>query len=506
MGYAENAGGYWRGRYKTSAGRIETVRDRVTGKPFHFDTKREAKRAADRAEAESVLQDAQSRPTTNYRMTFGEYVRSWYNRQDLAASTMQNYRRHIENHLLPTFEEAILREITHESVDLWEKAARKAGYAESSIKTWRGTLHLILSDAQAEGLILANPATKRRGRGKRAGKLRVRGPEKVITNTLSLILIAERASLLSGRDDEFVGIVTKGTTGVRFGELVGLETDYVRPGTVRIEWQLYELDTGEFVRCPPKDDSYRTIDTPDFLTCLLREHVERTNPKPCRCHGRTYVFSGHRPANKAARTPGAKLVDVARLAGVSAGTVSNVLNRPETVTEGTREKVTAAVAQLGYVRGVPPPGDLAPHWRRTGFATWLFQPAVSGWYPRVSPRPPRPVPILGEPWPGVTVRGRGATGRADACWLPIAQGLVPHGLRHSHKTEMEEMGIPQRLQDDRMGHADGSVQARYSHITSAMRRALLDGLTERWTAALLARKALAPGSPVAVLDRLLRAL
>jgi hypothetical protein len=71
---------------------------------------------------------------------------------------------------------------------------------------------------------------------------------------------------------------------------------------------------------------------------------------------------------------------------------------------------------------------------------------------------------------------------------------------------MEEMGIPQRLQDDRMGHADGSVQARYSHITSAMRRALLDGLTERWTAALLARKALAPGSPVAVLDRLLRAL
>jgi site-specific recombinase XerC len=148
---------------------------------------------------------------------------------------MQNYRRHIENHLLPTFEEVILREITHESVDLWEKAARKTGYAESSIKTWRGTLHLILSDAQAEGLIPANPAAKRRGRGKRAGKARVRGPEKVIASTLSQILIAERASLLSGRDDEFIGIVTKGTTGVRFGELVGLETDYVRPGTVRIE-------------------------------------------------------------------------------------------------------------------------------------------------------------------------------------------------------------------------------------------------------------------------------
>lgn len=30
-----------------------------------------------------------------------------------------------------------------------------------------------------------------------------------------------------------------------------------------------------------------------------------------------------------------------------------------------------------------------------------------------------------------------ASGRADACWLPIAKGLTPHGLRHTHKTVME---------------------------------------------------------------------
>lgn len=506
MAYTENAGSYWRGRYKSSTGKSETVRDPVTGKPVHFETKREAKRAADRAEADDAARAPHVRPAANRRATFGEYVISWYNRLDLAASTMQNYRRHIENHLLPTFEGSNVSGITHEDVDLWEKAARKAGYAESSIKTWRGTLHLILDDAQVEGLISANPATKRRGRGKRAGKRRSRGPEKVIIDTLSLILIAERAALLSGRDDEFVGIVTKGMTGMRWGELVGLEVEYVRPGTIRIEWQLYELDTGEFVRCPPKDDSYRTIDTPQFLTKLVREHLDRTKPTPCSCHGRTYAFSGHRPANKAARTAGAKLVDVARLAGVSTGTVSTVLNRPETAPMSTREKVVAAVAELGYVRGGLPQREFAPHWRRTGFATWLFQPAATGWYPRVSPRPPRPVPIIGEPWPGIPARGRGAANRADACWLPIAKGLVPHGLRHSHKTEMEEMGIPKRLQDDRMGHADGSVQARYSHITPAMREALYDGLTERWDAALRARKTLAPGSPVAVLDRLLRAV
>jgi LacI family transcriptional regulator len=42
--------------------------------------------------------------------------------------------------------------------------------------------------------------------------------------------------------------------------------------------------------------------------------------------------------------------DVAGRAGVSVGTVSNVLNRPETVSEGTRERVLDAIAALGFVR------------------------------------------------------------------------------------------------------------------------------------------------------------
>ena len=40
--------------------------------------------------------------------------------------------------------------------------------------------------------------------------------------------------------------------------------------------------------------------------------------------------------------------DVARAAGVSRQTVSNVINSPEIVREVTRERVHAAIAQLGY--------------------------------------------------------------------------------------------------------------------------------------------------------------
>jgi LacI family transcriptional regulator len=48
------------------------------------------------------------------------------------------------------------------------------------------------------------------------------------------------------------------------------------------------------------------------------------------------------------RTPSVK--DVAAAAGVSLGTVSNVMNRPEMVAAGTKERVERAMTELGFVR------------------------------------------------------------------------------------------------------------------------------------------------------------
>lgn len=48
--------------------------------------------------------------------------------------------------------------------------------------------------------------------------------------------------------------------------------------------------------------------------------------------------------------PRAGVKDVARHAGVSVGTVSNVLNRPDAVAASTRERVEAAMVELGFVR------------------------------------------------------------------------------------------------------------------------------------------------------------
>jgi LacI family transcriptional regulator, galactose operon repressor len=47
---------------------------------------------------------------------------------------------------------------------------------------------------------------------------------------------------------------------------------------------------------------------------------------------------------------GASIKEVARQAGVSIGTVSNVLNRPDTVAPATRQRVLDAISALGYIR------------------------------------------------------------------------------------------------------------------------------------------------------------
>src|ERR1700754_4638142 len=70
------------------------------------------------------------------------------------------------------------------------------------------------------------------------------------------------------------------------------------------------------------------------------------------CHvstkGGVAVEDSNEVAAPAPRAAGIK--DVAAAAGVSLGTVSNVLNRPERVSPKTRMKVETAMAALGFVR------------------------------------------------------------------------------------------------------------------------------------------------------------
>lgn len=77
------------------------------------------------------------------------------------------------------------------------------------------------------------------------------------------------------------------------------------------------------------------------------------------------------PVTKLARA--ARLADVAKAAGVSQGTVSNVFNRPEVVREEVREHVRAVASRIGY-RGPDPKGRLLRAGKVNAIGVATFEP------------------------------------------------------------------------------------------------------------------------------------
>ncbi len=331
----------------------------------------------------------------------------------------------------------------------------------------------ILGDAATTKppLIPYNPAIRPRNRGCRTGRRLARAPQRVWATPLQALLVAEWAALLTGRDDDFTIVVTIAYTGLRWGEVIGLESEYAHQGEIHVEWQLREIRSA-FHRLPPKDDFYRSpawepclpMDLPPFLDRLLTRQVQDQSRKPCACvtqHGGTgqYVFLG-------------------------------------------------------------PEGG---HYRRSNYARRVFRPACDGRYEPGPGRPARLVIADATVWPGVPVtmwppaqpgatsfvppHGRGIQAIPEdtsvACWLPVRSGLTPHGLRHSHKTWMAEDGIPEILAEQRLGHEVPGMRGLYAHASDRMRDDLKAALQARWDDSLRARVAIHPRSPVPLLDGLL---
>lgn len=94
-------------------------------------------------------------------------------------------------------------------------------------------------------------------------------------------------------------------------------------------------------------------------------------------------------------------------------------------------------------------------------------------------------------------------GDSPSVWLPLIEGLTPHGLRHSHKTWMLEDAVPEVLQAERLGHTVPGIRGVYSHVSDAMRDDLKAKLQQRWEGSLRERLRFSATSPVPVLNDLL---
>lgn len=416
MAYAEKRGrgpAPWRVKYKAAGG----TEDSRSG----FETKAAALRWA--RDQESRIREGRWTDPKSGQITVNEWIDRWQRIQDVGISTTNIREYLLRRFIQPAWGTRALGSLSTEEITEWENGLPgAAAVSRRTARDARSLLCTILGDAAAARppLIPYNPALRPRNRGRKTGRRIERTPQRVWATPLQVLLIAERAALLSGSDDEFTLIVTMAYTGMRWGEVIGLEHEHLHDSLINVEWQLREV--GTFYRLPPKDDSYRStnweprvpVDLPPFLYCLLSELAGTRSQRRCTCankHGGSgrYVFLGpdgghHRRSNYARR-----------------------LFRP--ACDGRYEPVKGQPGKLVIADA----------------AAWPGRP-IAAWGPVASPTSP-----LTEPTPTfMPPRGRGVKRIAEdvplACWLPAKEGLTPHGLRHSHKTWMEEDGIPDILQ------------------------------------------------------------
>jgi hypothetical protein len=120
----------------------------------------------------------------------------------------------------PAWGASELGSLSTEEITKWENALpARVGISRRVAGDAHSLLCTILGDAAAikPPLIPYNPALRPPNRGRRSGRRLARASQRVGATPLQVLLVAERAALLLGRDDDFTMVVTIAYTGLRWG-------------------------------------------------------------------------------------------------------------------------------------------------------------------------------------------------------------------------------------------------------------------------------------------------
>lgn len=359
MAWIEGHGAGWRVRYYRPDGTI--------GSETGFTNPDQARDRA--ADIEYETRQGTFNDPRKAQTTLGEWTEIWCDAHDVAEGTWAKYNSHLRNHIRPKFADTPLEEITHIKIKQWVKGLRRH-LGDATVADIVTLLSMILGEAVEEDYIGKNPC--------RRLKLNLDPSTPKETASPSVVRrIADRC------DPAYrTLIITAAYTGMRWGELAGLQWHNVNLGDNALitvdpdKGALHEIG-GRLELGPPKTPaSARPIHLPKFLVQLLTEHAARQH--------HDHVFTG------------------------------------------------------------PRDGLL----RRANFRDRIWRPAVAG------------------------NKKRG--------WAPIQAGLTFHGLRHTHKTWLNEDHADKALQHQRLGHRMPGVEGIYSHVTQPMIDHMLTALDHRW--------------------------
>ena len=221
-------------------------------------------------------------------LKFSEFTEIWkrdYGSKELAPSTYKRYCRMLETRLIPYFGHFYITKIKPTDImkfyDLLEKdtqLVRKKGNNGSKTKKplsgktileHHRLLRAMLHKAVYWQLIVANPA-------ERVQPPKARKPKRRSYDDEQTKILLENLELLSSEDTKYkVAIILTVFTGVRLGELMGLEWQDVdfKNGIISINRSSqYLADMGVFTKVPKTESSIREIAIPEFIISLLEEY------------------------------------------------------------------------------------------------------------------------------------------------------------------------------------------------------------------------------------------
>ncbi|MFF3300841.1 tyrosine-type recombinase/integrase [Streptomyces sp. NPDC094473] len=229
--------------------------------PETFPTQTDADRWLVRKEAE-ILDGRWKNPDD--KVLFGVYADAWFKERDYAATTRERNGSALRLHVLPTFANVVLSEITTPQIRRWRAGLLESGVGEATVAKAYQILRAIMNTAVDDEVIQRNPC-------------RIKGAGAAKTAERPFLEVTEVFQLADAVPARFrVFILLAAFTGLRFGELAALQRHDVdlERRTVAVRRALAETRTdGILVKAPKSAAGVRTVAFPASLTESLAAHL-----------------------------------------------------------------------------------------------------------------------------------------------------------------------------------------------------------------------------------------
>lgn len=229
------------------------------------------------AEVEHELNKGEYVDRATRRQTLREYAEEWRRSATHRQRTETNVERALRLHVYPLLGNHQIAGIKRSDVRAWLKD-RSAVLAPSSLRTPWNALFGVMAAAHYDGIVRANPCHG-------IDLPEIRKPEVVPLDP------AVVRALLSAASPRYRALVRlAATTGLRQGELFGLEVEHVdaQAGTLEVEQQLVGPDKGvPYLGEPKTEKSYRTVPLSASAVAAVEEHLKAYPPADVEIEDRT---------------------------------------------------------------------------------------------------------------------------------------------------------------------------------------------------------------------------